>query len=263
MERALLFRFHKNPEVCKNRLKLLKKLNPDTRIFGLGEDLDRMGKITGKLFEDNFVIDDKDSRWKWKNGDLAVRRWFKEFGNKISFDLLHVIEWDLLLFSSLKEAYKGISKDNVGITAPVPIKDIREKWPWISEGNDWEKLLRFVKREFGYDKEPYGCAGPGVCLPRKFLKKYSKIDVPELCNDEVRIPLFSQILGFELQDTGFCKRWFSKEECKYFNSINKEIELSVIEEELSKKSGRRVFHPYREKVDIERLLKIKSREENF
>ena len=35
MELAILFWFYKEPEICLNRLKILKKYNPDLKIFGL------------------------------------------------------------------------------------------------------------------------------------------------------------------------------------------------------------------------------------
>jgi len=58
------------------------------------------------------------------------------------------------------------------------------------------------------------------------------------------MPLFSQILGFKLYDTGFY-RWFDKDEEKFFNIEIEEIKSNIIKRELSKPSGRRVFHPYR------------------
>jgi hypothetical protein len=35
MNLAILFWFYKEPEICRNRLKLLKVKNPNTQIFGL------------------------------------------------------------------------------------------------------------------------------------------------------------------------------------------------------------------------------------
>ena len=35
MKLAILFWFYKEPEICKNRLELLKKYNSDLKIFGL------------------------------------------------------------------------------------------------------------------------------------------------------------------------------------------------------------------------------------
>ena len=35
MKKAILFRFYKEIDVCINRLKLIKKYNPELEIFGL------------------------------------------------------------------------------------------------------------------------------------------------------------------------------------------------------------------------------------
>ena len=129
-----------------------------------------------------------------------------------------------------------------------PIEEVENKWYWVSnilERNKWLKLLSYAEEKFSYKKKPYGCIGPGTCLPRKFLEKYSKTKIPEYCNDEVRIPLFSQIFGLKLYDTGFYEKWFDKKGEKYFNARKKEIKKDVIEKELSKPNGRRAFHPYR------------------
>jgi len=49
MKRIILFRFHTNVDICKNRLRLLKKYNPEVKIFGLfggqERDLEKFQKI--------------------------------------------------------------------------------------------------------------------------------------------------------------------------------------------------------------------------
>ena len=42
-------------------------------------------------------------------------------------------------------------------------------------------------------------------------------------------------------DTGFFKKWFDKDEPKFFNCWDEDIKLETIESELVKKNGRRVF----------------------
>src|SRR5450759_351978 len=82
----------------------------------------------------------------------------------------------------------------------------------------------------------------GLCLPKSFLEKYSAIEIPELGNDELRLPLFSQILGFKLYDTGLKKEWFDKKEEEFFNCYKFYISSSSITKELARPSGRRAFH---------------------
>lgn len=94
-----------------------------------------------------------------------------------------------------------------------------------------------MRHEFNYNQEPFAGSPCGAVLPRAFLEKYTDISVPELCQDELRLPLFSQILGFRLYDTGFYK------EAGLFD-WEREIATAAIEKELLKPLGRRVFHPH-------------------
>ena len=239
------------PEICKNRIQLLKKFNPNIKIFGLfgGKKKDfKKFKNVCREMENVYIISGKTKRWRWKNGDLALREWFRDYGKNLKFDMLHLIEWDLLLFDSIPNIYKKIPKNGVGLTGLMPIKEMDRIWKWVSKEpykTQWFELLGFVRKKFGYNKEPYGCIGGGVCLPRKFMEEYSKIKVPEFCNDEIRYPLFSQVFGIKLCDTGFYRKWFDNEEHKYLNALGEKVSLSTIKKELSKLSGRRVFHPYR------------------
>lgn len=260
MKRAVIFRFYKEPSICKNRLELLKKFNPKICIFGIFsgsiKSYEKKFRYLETHFEDVFLIKGKHHYWKWINGDLTLREWYKKVGRKTDFDMFHIIDWDLLMFDSLDNIYRRIPKNCVGLTGLIPMKPVEKEWDWVSEGigkKEWEKLIGYVKKRHGYISEPYGSLGPGACLPRKFLEKYSQTKVPELCHEEVRIPLFSQLLGFKLYDTGFYKKWFSEEERRYFNCRGREIKLAVIKKELAKKQGRRVFHPYYKTIRMKKL----------
>jgi len=260
MKRLILFRFHKDPVVSKNRLELLKAFNPGTDILGLygGEERD-FQNITNPLSQylsHVYCISGKNAEWKWKYSDLAIKLWYEGYGHRLSFDMLHIIEWDLLLFSSISQLYGHIPKNGVGFTALTPLENVQSRWYWTSQEpqrSEWSELLELVGQKFQYYQKPYASLGPGTCLPREFLEKYASIDIPQLCNDELRFPLLAQILGFRLYDTGFYRKWFDEEEMKVFNCEDQEIKTSVIREELSKPSGRRIFHPYKGVFMLDKL----------
>ena len=88
MDRAILFRFHKDAKICESRIELLRELNPEVPIFGLGERIEGLDKLEDSGLKDIYVIDNESAEWKWKNGDLAIKRWFNEIGHKYSFDML-------------------------------------------------------------------------------------------------------------------------------------------------------------------------------
>ena len=124
---------------------------------------------------------------------------------------------------------------------------LQEKWSWTSiepYKSEWNKLLALARNKFNYSMRPYVCTFAGACFPKKFLAKYSLLDIPELCNDEARIPLFAQILEFKLHDTGLYKRNEENEDI-FFNIEIQDIETKTIKNEIFKLSGRRVFHPYK------------------
>jgi len=267
MQRVILFRFHANESICENRLRLLKQYNPHIQIYGLFGGLEkgyrRFQKKLSGYFENIYCLQNKTKEWKWRNGDLAVRLWFDDVGRHLSFDMLHLIEWDLLLLDPIDKIYHGIPHDTVGLTALTPAANVEEKWIWTSKDpykKEWNILLKLVKEKFNFIKEPCVTQGPGICLPRKFLEAYSMIDVPDLCNDEVRIPLFSQALGFTMRDTGFTDGWFEKNDNKTFHCrIFPEIDLTTIKKELVDPSGKRAFHPFRKTFSLEGRINLFTR----
>lgn len=258
MKRIIIFRFDRHIHICRDHLELIKRLNPDTPIHAIygGEKryVPQHKKALGKYFETFYVIKNKSKEWKWKNFDLALRDWYIKAGNKIDFDTAYVIEWDLILFDSIENMYSEVKKNELGLTGLTKLNEIEHKWYWTSKEpykSEWKKLLSFVQEKFEYTAMPFGSLGPGYCFPKKFLEKYSKVEVPDLVHDELRVPLYAQILGFTIKNTGFVGGIYDKKEYTYFNCIgDKEwfITDKTICTELRKKDGRRAFHPFREKI---------------
>lgn len=248
MERIALFRFHKRPDVCLDRVRMLHRLNPGLRIFGLCEErvYRRAREMLGGELEDIHYTTGRTSHWKWMHGDLEVRQWFIDRGSRIDFDVLHVIEWDMLFFESLAKAYGMVPKGGMGLTGLVPLKSVESRWSWTSERpyrQRWLKLLSYARERYGYSGEPYACLGGSPCLPRRFLDEYSSIRVPELAHDELNYPLFAQIFGIRLYDDGFFT-WFDRDRYRFFNAKGIEVSERDIAVELGRRDGRRVFHPY-------------------
>jgi hypothetical protein len=136
----------------------------------------------------------------------------------------------------------------VGLTGVTPLETIADRWPWtVNEPHRSELALLkdFVSKRYGYEEAYRACLGPGYCLPRTFLDAYAAADVPELCHDEVRLPLFASILGFEIADTGLYPRWFDTFEEQFFNANDDDIDERLIRSELARPRGRRAFHPFR------------------
>ena len=79
---AVLFWFYRDLPVCRNRLDLLRRDNPDASIFGLygGDPLDaeRFRLALEPDLDDFWAFDQPvSSKWKWLNGDLMLAAWYE------------------------------------------------------------------------------------------------------------------------------------------------------------------------------------------
>jgi hypothetical protein len=199
----------------------------------------------------------ESTQWSWRHGDLALAAWYRNAGSALDFDVVHVIEWDLLLVAPLESLYSSVPEDAVGLTVLTPISELEDEWTWLRRAEnrrEWEALLAHARKEWGYDGTPHGCLGAGPVLPRAFLEAYAAASPPALCNDELRLPLFAQALGFPLADTGLRSPWRGEREHPLFHLRDWEIDLSRIREELKKPAGWRAFHPVRVRTDPEAIL---------
>src|SRR3989344_3933541 len=118
MKLAILFWFYKEQEICENRLKLLRKYNPEMKIFGLyGGQTSEAGKYQNRLGEylDDFYkfTSGKDEEWKWLNGDLMILDWYEKRGRNLDWGSVAIIQWDTLVLDSLSKQFQGIKKNQI------------------------------------------------------------------------------------------------------------------------------------------------------
>lgn len=257
IRRIVVFRFDRNPLICRSRIRDLRRLNTGVMIAGLyGGDqgirgfMFRMGS-RHVLGLDTFYASRHTGRWNWQHGDLALAAWFRDVGNCYEFDVVHLVEWDLLLAAPLAELYQGARADAVGLTAHTALSVVGPDWDWVARPDlrrQAESFFTELRERWGFVDEPHACLGVGPCLPRSFLAAYAGLDVPELGNDELRYPQFARILGFPIVDTGFRTSWHSAQDDSVFNGTGREIAPATIRAELRRPDGRRAFHPVRRRV---------------
>jgi hypothetical protein len=258
LNRVVLLRFHKEPFVCRSRVSLLRALNPGVPVYGVCGGDQPVMRIAGKQLVglDGLHATDLSARY-WMHLDLVVREWYRDVGRQLQFDVLHLVEWDLLLAEPLETLFASVPEGAVGLTALTPVSELENEWTWLRREElrrNWESLLACARSEWGYDGVPYGSVGPGTVFSRAFLDAYAEIDPPVLAHDELRLPLFAQILGFPVVDTGLRGPWHGEREHPFFNFRGQDIDLAVIRRELAKPDGARAFHPVREKLDQEMIF---------
>lgn len=251
-KRIILFRFDRDPRVCRSRVEFLRRLNPDVPVHGLfgGEHGYKWMafRLAGEAFLqlDSLYLSPRSGRSNWNQGDLLLAHWYRDVGFRLEFDVAYLVEWDLLFLDSLIRIYSHVPDDAVGLTALTPISLIEKDWPWVQRPADrrqWQELLAYARSTWDYDGVPHACLGGGPVFPREFLKNIAAIPIPHLSTEEIRLPLFAQIFGFAMIDTGLRRSWDDPGEDRFFNLKSMEIERETIMAELTKPAGRRAFHP--------------------
>lgn len=257
--RLVVFRFDRDPLVCRSRVRLLRALNPGVPLHGMyGGDrpTPRAAAQAARMLLslDGLHTSSHDGRWNWKNGDLALLDWFRDVGRRLTFDVLHLIEWDLVCARPLAEVYADVPLESLGLTCLTPVTDLEGRWEWLSGPErlaDWAGLLEHAGRAWGPVVPPLrACLGVGPCIPRPFLECYASVEASERCHDELRFPLAAGCLGFEVADTGFRRGWWSSADDRCFNVGGRLVDGSVIHRELTDPKGRRAFHPVRRRLDL-------------
>ena len=260
MKRIILFRFHNSLDICANRLELLHRFNPGTSIIGLwGGDSSRLQEAREALaphLEYIWNIPVESSEWKWQHADVSLLMWYRQEGRHLLFDMLHLVEWDLLLLSSLDRIYGKKGRNGVALTGLTPLECIQQNWYWTSAepcASEWRQLQQQVRERYGWHGPYFACQGPGNVFSKAFLERYAQEEVPELVHEELRIPLYAQALGFEVTGLPRIYRVIKDpHEMQFFNCEKLLIQESTIRRELRKPWGRRVFHPYRESFRMTR-----------
>lgn len=270
MELAILFWFYKKVDVCEDRLKLLKKYNPNLKIYGLygGEEKEEeiFRKRLGKYLDDFYMSKEKDSFKKWIEGEMVLVEWYKNRGKNLKWDSVVMAQWDLLSFKSFKKIFEGIKKDeiylpNYGVVDP----DFEERWSWTSKKKDDERpkgnpnkpygrkmYLEFkehVNKNYKFNEYLPVSIFMIAVLPRIFFKRFSGLKNKKLGFLEYKLPTYAKIFGIkrfgrELDEISKCQNDFP------MNAEEKEILKQDIELELSKPKGFRIFHPYFKKYKM-------------
>lgn len=257
MQLAILFWFYKEPDICENRLQMLKKYNPNLKIYGLfggnRSEADEYEKRLGKYLDDFYVAPYDNTDWKWINGDLMILDWYEKRGRGLKWDSVAVVQWDMLVFDSIEKHFAGIKKDEVYLSGTrILDKETENRWSWTKpdgkERKNYLEFLDYIKKKYDYVGEITCCLFIFQIFPRIFFEKFSTIEDREVGMLEYKIPMYAKIFGISFFEKDLGVWWFESEGTAMpLNATPRKIEKSFIEAELAKKDGYRMFHPYYEK----------------
>lgn len=275
MKLAILFWFYKEPEICKNRLEILRQYNPTTPIYGLyGGDLASANEFNSDFsnyLDDVYIFsENKDSYWKWIQGDLMITHWYRERGKDLEWDSIIVVQWDMLVFGAVEELFSMLKPDQILLSGLRPVAEVEDDWQWVSPKisemrQQYLKFLDYVHKVYDYRQSPLGCLFIVVCFPRIFLEKYSRVDESELGFLEYRIPIYAQIFDISFCENHSFNAWWVDVDPAFWaknfvlrawisinlklnpnplNPAKRGISLIPIFCRLNTRKGARIFHPY-------------------
>ena len=271
MNLAVLFWCYKSPEVCLDRLQLLRRENPDAPIYLLfgGEpgEAATFRDMLGAFVDDFYVFEGEPPdgaeeldvgfrggrHWKYYYGDLLIAAWYRDRGRELEWDTVAVVQWDMLVYGRLQDVFRGLGPDEALFSGLRPISEVEDRWAWVAptqtrERRMYEAFLAHVRERYGYDQDPLGYVAVVTCLPRVFLERFSEIERPELGFLEYRLPIYAQVFGVRLCDDHPFRPWWgavdSYSRSHTLRARPLEISATVILSNLLRKDGARVFHPY-------------------
>ena len=256
----MVFWFYRDTEVCQNRLRLLRRRNPGTPIYGLygGPPVDEhhFAAALGPMLDDFWAFREvDDTAWKWRHGDLMLARWFAARGEGLAWDTVFVAQWDMVVTAPLAQLLPPLQPGEMLLSGLRPVREVAEWWRWTrweETGAEYRAFLAHVEAGYGPVADPQCCQFIGLVLPRQFLRRYAAIDEPELGFLEYKVPVYAQAFGVPLlPDTCFRPFWpedpataGAARSATMLHAWRTPVRLPFMLSEAWRPGGRRIFHPY-------------------
>jgi len=271
MKLAILFWCYKDPRLCQDRLRLLRRDNPRALIYVLyGGDPAQAPSFRAVLerFVDDFYVfddpppsgaDDLVSRfrggvhWKYVFGDLLLAAWHRDRGVHLEWDTVVVVQWDMLVYGPIERVFACLQPDQVLFSGLRPVREVEEHWAWVAPSQraaraTYLEFLAHVRERHGFAADPLCYVAIVTCLSRAFLERFAAIERPELGFLEYRLPIYAQIFGTPIcTDHPFRPWWGAIEPYSRWSTLRArpvEISPATILVNLLRRDGARVFHPY-------------------
>jgi len=241
MKDAALYVFYSSPRTCARRLRLMRSFSPDAFFYGICTDRPGQQQRYRPVFDaldDAWAFPFVDPKWHWHNLDQVVCTWFVRHGNNLPFDRLLVLDWDVLLLDSITRW-----------TAPLREQSVRfiDVWKNVeTENNHWTHSSKPAFVEFCSQFADKNAQAPvfhnaflfAYALPRRALEDCARavLDYSGYC--EYRLPTLLHSRGYELQNFSRPDDWH-----RFANVNGRSISRELIQKELARPDGWRLFHP--------------------
>lgn len=252
---AILFWWYKEPEICAGRLRLLRRLNPDLQIYGLygGPILQgRDASPLASLLDDDWAFEeDRSPEWKWHHGDVMLGAWYRERGTHLAWDVVAIMQWDLLALAPLRRFFGNVARDQIYLPGLRPLEEVEDCWWWARphtpQRDELSRFRAMMAARYGFNGPYLACQFVMGLLPRRFLEEFVRNPEPELGFLEYKLPAFASHMGLRFLELPRLEVvWPMDLHTKgrvLLTAAKREIDDAVIANECLKPGGARLFHP--------------------
>ncbi len=270
MQLAVLFGGYKELALCVDRVRHVRKGNPDTPIYVLfgGEPAEapRYEAALRPWVDDFYAFDEPPPAtpdtlprryrggqfWKYMYGDLLIASWYRHRGTHLPWDTVIVVQWDMLVYGRIDEVFACLGKDQILLSGLRPVRDVADRWVWVApqfprDHARYQRFLEHVRDNYGYRGEPKCCVAVVMCYPRCFLDKFQHIEPKTLGFMEYRIPIYAEAFGVPFCTEHPFKAWWGTQRYSLWSTLRarpREIWAPAIWWNLRRRHGARVFHPW-------------------
>jgi len=252
----VLFWFYKDFGTCRSRLQDLREQNAGIRVFALyGGPLSKSERariMVGDLVDDFYAFPEKrTSKWKWRNGDQLIARWYKERGRLLDWNTVFVMQWDMLILDPLEKLFRELRPEEILLSGFRPIRSVTPWWFWSNpRKSDLMSFKNLLRSRYRYEGELFACLFIVICFPRRFLQKYVDAGHPETGFLEYKIPTLARLFGIPVcTNHGFDPWWRNEPATRHvpphlrlLNADRKEIPSSVLRDAAGR-DVKKLFHP--------------------
>jgi hypothetical protein len=256
---AILFWIYREPEICRDRAELLRRLNPELPLYvlygGQPDDADAFRQALDGLHDDFYAFPMPwSAQRKWMHGDQLLAAWFRDRGADLEWDTVFIAQWDMLLLAPLTELCAHLRAEQILLPGLRPIREVADWWWWTRPGSEEGAEYARFRASLGaaFPLEPLCCNFLAAALPRSFLSRYGQISDPDLGFLEYKLPVYAQVWGYSFcQEHPFNPVWRRERRLNRlrnpFDTLHAEkgqVPEAIVRMHAMAPWGRRVFHPF-------------------
>ena len=193
---GILFWFYRDVALCQNRLRLLRRRNPGTPIYGLYGGPRHEASHASALHSARSSTTSgatPATRTNGGSGATATSCWAdgsSSAASGLQWDSVFLAQWDLVVVSPLAALLPPMEVGDMLISGVRPVREVESWWQWTrgEPRREYDAFLDHVASRYGPVDDPLCCQFIGLVAPRSFMARYSAIDEPELGFLEYKIP---------------------------------------------------------------------------